>query len=102
MDSPFVVISKFRVRNGMANEVADAFRKRPHLVDDAPGFLELQVLSPSDDESEFWLVTRWTDEDSFRTWHRSHEYRESHAGIPKGLKLDPTATEVRGFRQIAS
>ena len=48
------------------------------------------------------LVTHWTDEESFRTWHRSHEYRESHAGIPKGLKLDAAATEVRAFRHIAS
>ena len=99
---PYVVISKFRVANGKSDEVAEAFRARPHLVDDAPGFVRMEVLSPADDTNEFWLVTHWTDEASFRTWHRSHEYRESHSGIPKGLKLDPTATEVRAFLHIAS
>lgn len=102
MDATFVVISRFRVSNGMSDEVAAAFRARPHLVDDAPGFVRMEVLSPAEDASEFWLVTHWTDEESFRTWHRSHAYRESHAGIPKGLKLDATATEIRAFRYVAS
>lgn len=101
-ETAYVVISRFRVANGMSDEVAAAFRARPHLVDGAPGFVRMEVLSPSDDESEFWLVTHWTDEESFRTWHRSHEYRESHAGIPKGLKLDASATGVRSFRFVAS
>ncbi|HEX2059885.1 MAG TPA: antibiotic biosynthesis monooxygenase [Thermoanaerobaculia bacterium] len=98
----YVSISRFRVRNGMEGDVADAFRGRPHLVDDAPGFVRMDVLSPAEDASEFWLVTYWTDEESFRVWHRSHEFRDSHASIPKGLKLDPAATELRGFRHIAS
>lgn len=82
--------------------MAQAFRARPHLVDDASGFLRMDVLTPDDDDAEFWLVTYWDSEESFRSWHRSHLYRESHEGIPKGLKLDPAATELRGFRYVAS
>jgi heme-degrading monooxygenase HmoA len=102
MTPTYVSISRFRVRNGMEREVADAFRARPHLVDDAPGFVRMEVLSPAEDDSEFWLVTYWTDEASFRAWHRGHTFRESHSAIPKGLKLDPLATELRGFRYVAS
>jgi len=102
MTPEYVAVSRFRVRNGMSSEVAEAFRQRPHMVDGADGFLRLDVLSPADDESEFWLLTDWRDEESFRNWHHSHEYRESHAGIPKGVKLDPAATQVRAFRYIAS
>ena len=98
----YVSLSRFRVRNGMAAEVAEAFRGRPHRVESASGFVRLDVLTPDDDDSEFWLLTYWTDESSFREWHKSHEYRESHAGIPKGLKLDPSATELRSFRYVAS
>jgi len=43
---PFTAISKFEVRNNMEDEVREAFKNRPHLVDDAPGFIGLQVLSP--------------------------------------------------------
>ena len=101
MDARYVVISRFRVANAMEREVAEAFRARPHLVDDAPGFVRMEVLSPENDPAEFWLVTHWTDEASYRAWHRSHEYRDSHAGIPKGLKLDAKWTEVRGFNTVA-
>jgi heme-degrading monooxygenase HmoA len=86
----------------MEEEVAQAFRARPHLVDGAAGFIRMDVLTPENDGSEFWLVTYWDSEESFRTWHRSHLYRESHEGIPKGLKLDPAATELRGFRYVSS
>lgn len=102
MEPTYVSISRFRVRNGMEREVAEAFRGRPHLVDDAPGFVRMDVLSPADDAAEFWLVTYWTDEASFRAWHHGHTFRESHAYIPSGLKLDPTATELRAFRYVAS
>jgi signal transduction histidine kinase len=46
------------------------------------------------DPSIFYLVTRWTDLASFETWHGSAAHRESHALIPKGLKLDPAWTQV--------
>jgi heme-degrading monooxygenase HmoA len=98
----YVSISRFRVANGMEGDVAEAFRARPHFVDDAPGFLRMDVLSPADDTAEFWLVTYWSDEESFRVWHRSHQYRDSHSYIPKGLKLDPSATELRSFHYVAS
>jgi heme-degrading monooxygenase HmoA len=98
---PFVALSKFRVANGLTAEVRAAFADRPHLVDDADGFVRMEVISPVDDPDEFWLLTYWTDEDSFRTWHHSHLYRESHSGIPRGLKLDPAATQVRFFETIS-
>lgn len=97
----FLALSKFRVRNGLEAEVRAAFLRRPHLVDGAEGFVRMDVVSPSDDASEFWLLTYWEDEASFRRWHRSHLYRESHAGIPRGLKLVPEATELLTFRYIA-
>ncbi|MFN7142002.1 MAG: antibiotic biosynthesis monooxygenase family protein [Limisphaerales bacterium] len=98
----FVALSKFAVANGMSEEVRTAFRNRPHLVDSAPGYVRMDVMCPKDAPNEFWLITYWTDENSFRVWHRSHEYHESHRGIPKGLKLIPSATEIRHFEHITS
>ena len=96
----YVVLSKFQVANGMEAEVKAAFVRRPHLVDHAPGFLRLEVLSPRDQPDEIWLWTYWEDEESFRTWHRSHQYHDSHAGIPKGLKLVPGSARILGFDHI--
>jgi len=100
--SGFVALSKFVVANDMTASVKAAFRHRPHVVDGAAGYLRMEVLSPSERPEEIWLVTFWTDEASFRAWHHSHLYHESHVGIPKGLKLVPGETEVRTFEHVAS
>jgi heme-degrading monooxygenase HmoA len=96
-----IALSRFTIANDMADEVRAAFRQRPHRVDEAGGFLGMEVMSPIDKPSEIWLVTRWRDEESYRSWHRGHAYRESHRGIPKGLKLVPGSTEVRLFEIFA-
>jgi heme-degrading monooxygenase HmoA len=89
-----LAVSRFRVANGMGPAVTWAFRDRPHLVDRAAGFLGMEVFTDSAEPSVYYLVTRWTDAESFRRWHRSDDHRASHAGIPKGLKLDPAYTRV--------
>jgi diguanylate cyclase (GGDEF)-like protein len=78
----------------MEDEVRKAFLARPRLVENAPGFCGLEVLTDAKDSSLFLLVTRWTDEESFRTWHGSEAHHESHRLIPKGLKLDASFTSV--------
>jgi heme-degrading monooxygenase HmoA len=98
----FMALSRFIVANGMAEEVRAAFRARPHLVDSAPGFLRMEVLCPRENPQEFWLLTWWSEEAHYRSWHRSHAYHDSHAGIPKGLKLVPKSAEIRHFDHIAS
>lgn len=96
------VLSRFVVANDKTAAVKAAFQARPHLVDRAPGFLRMDVLSPQDRPEELWLLTYWTDETSYRAWHRSHEYHASHRDIPKGLKVVPTETELRLFTHVAS
>lgn len=95
-------MSHFAVANGMEAEVKEAFRNRPHLVDDAPGFLRMDVMSPIDTPQEIWLVTYWADEQSFRSWYRSHAFKASHEAMPKGLKLNPEFTEIRYFEHVTS
>jgi heme-degrading monooxygenase HmoA len=97
----FVALSRFTIANGMADDVRSAFRQRPHLVDRAPGFLSMEVMSPVGLPAEIWLMTRWRDEQSYQSWHRGHEYHESHKGIPKGLKLVRGSAEVRLFEVFA-
>lgn len=91
----FAVRSRFVIANGMVEQVRAAFRNRPHLVDAAPGFVNMVVLSPSDRPEEIWLMTYWTDRQSYVDWHSSHQYHASHGGIPKGLKLIGAETEIR-------
>ena len=82
--------------------VKQAFRQRPHSVESAPGFLRLDVLSPENNPKELWLITYWASRAHFERWHGSHLYRESHAGVPRGLKLVPKSTRLIFFEHVAS
>jgi diguanylate cyclase (GGDEF)-like protein len=88
------VISRFRVRNGLQEEVCRAFLNRPRLVEKAAGFRGIEVLTDAADPSVFLLLTRWTDEESFRAWHHSEAHRQSHEQMPQGLKLDSSFTSL--------
>ena len=101
-DVGYVALSRFQVTDGFADAVVDAFCDRPHLVEDAPGFVRLDVLRPVDEPTQFWLLTYWTDEDSFRSWHRSHDRTLAHRGIPDGLRLVPGSFELSGFEHVTS
>jgi len=87
-------VSRFKVANGLETKVRDAFFDRPGFVDSVPGFLGMETFVEHEDPAAFYLLTRWTDTESFQRWHRSPEHHQSHKGIPKGLKLDPTFTKI--------
>jgi len=98
----FVAMSSFTVANGMTAQVKDAFVQRPHRVERAPGFVRMDVISPTETPDEIWLLTYWTDAASYHAWHRSHELHESHRGIPAGLKLVPRSARIRFFEHVTS
>ena len=97
-----LVLSRFKVVNGMTPEVKHAFLNRPHQVEDAAGFIRLDVVSPCDQPDEIWLLTYWQELSNYEQWHKSPAHHESHRGIPRGLKLDPSSTQIRVFEHICS
>jgi len=92
----FVAMSRFRVRAGQEEMTNDAFRSRPHRVDAHPGFIRMEVLAPQDHSNEYWLLTFWEDRESFEQWHR-HHLNESHAFMPRGLKVERDSRVLRYF-----
>lgn len=95
-----IAMSRFRVANHREQDVRQAFLNRPHLVDDQAGFLGLEVFQDQADGAVFYLVTRWSDVSSFRTWHSSPAHKRSHEMMPKGLKLDSAFTELRILERV--
>ena len=98
----FVALSRFVIANEMDGAIKESFRNRAHLVDSAPGFQRLDVISPVENDKEIWLITYWDDRQAYEVWHKSHHYRDSHAGIPKGLKLVPGSAKISFFEHVAS
>lgn len=97
----FVAVSIFEIANDMAEEVKKAFVNRPHFVDQAPGFIELKILSPQENQNEIWVTTFWHEENQYQDWYKNH-MKESHNNIPKGLKLVPGSTRMRYFEQVTN
>lgn len=96
-----LAISRFRISNGTQSTVAEAFANRVGLVDDQPGFLGMEVFTDTGDDALFYLVTRWTDQASFDSWHHSDAHRQSHRGMPRGMKLDKAHTRLFVMNRIA-
>lgn len=94
------VISKFEIANDTVEAVKQAFRDRPRKVDNAQGFLRLEVICPQDKPAEIWLLTWWIDQEAYQAWYRGHQYHEVHKMMPKGMKLVPDSTEIRLFEHI--
>ena len=84
----YVSMSRLRVAPDSAPELVTAFRDRVHLVDDAAGFLGLEVWQNDRDASELIMVSRWTDRESFKTYMKSDAHRISHGRISAELRSD--------------
>ena len=90
--SLYVSMSRLRVAPDRVEELVSAFRGRARLVDQAPGFVDLEVWCSDREPGEVIMVSRWRDRDAFRDYMRSPEHAASHARIDPDLdaaiKLD--------------
>ncbi len=60
------------------------------MVDQAPGFVDLEVWCSDREPGEVIMVSRWRDRAAFRDYMRSAEHAPSHARID--LDLDAAIT----------
>jgi heme-degrading monooxygenase HmoA len=81
----YVSLSRLRVPGDRAPELVSAFRRRAHLVDDADGFVDLQVWQSDRDPGELVMVSRWRDRDAFKAYMKSEQHRISHDRIDPDL-----------------
>ncbi|HWT25568.1 MAG TPA: antibiotic biosynthesis monooxygenase family protein [Solirubrobacteraceae bacterium] len=84
-DSLYVSMSRLRVDPERVGKLVAAFRERAHLVDDAPGFVDLEVWASDREPGEVIMVSRWRDRAAFRDYMRSEAHRVSHARIAPDL-----------------
>lgn len=81
----YVSLSRLRVPRERAGELVAAFRRRAHLVDQADGFVDLQVWQSDRDAGELVMVSRWRDRPAFTAYMRSEAHRISHGRIDPEL-----------------
>ncbi|GAC1326314.1 MAG: hypothetical protein NVSMB25_25590 [Thermoleophilaceae bacterium] len=81
-------MSHLRLPAARAEELVGAFRARAHLVDEAKGFIDLQVWRSDRDPEEMVMVSRWESRRAFTAYMRSEAHRISHA------RIDPSLDDV--------
>lgn len=86
MPPMYVSMSRLRVPESAAGELIAAFRTRAHLVDDADGFVDLQVWQSDRDGGEIVMVSRWRDRAAFTAYMRSADHATSHDRIDPRLQ----------------
>jgi heme-degrading monooxygenase HmoA len=87
-------MSRLRVDEQRSDDLVAAFRARARLVDDADGFLDLQVWRSDRDPTEVLMVSRWRDRESFKAYMKSAEHRVSHD------RIDPSLKEAIGLERL--
>jgi heme-degrading monooxygenase HmoA len=81
----YVSLSRLRVEEERAAELVAAFRRRAHLVDDADGFVDLEVWQSDREAGEIVMVSRWRDRDALKAYMKSEAHQASHDRIDPDL-----------------
>lgn len=74
-----VKINAISVPEGMGPMLEQRFAERARLVEEMPGFEHFQLLRPVNGDDRYFVVTHWADDDSFKAWVESEQFRHGHA-----------------------
>lgn len=78
-----VKINAITVPEGSGDELARRFAARAGAVDGQEGFEGFELLRPTDGRTQWLVVTRWRDEESFQGWVSSPAFAHGHAGADR-------------------
>jgi heme-degrading monooxygenase HmoA len=83
MSNQVIKINAITVPADSGDELAKRFAARAGAVDDQPGFLGFELLKPTDERTQWLVVTRWADQASFDAWVSSPAFGHGHAGADR-------------------
>ena len=78
-----IKINAITVPAGSGEELAHRFAARAGAVDDQEGFEGFELLKPTDDRTQWLVVTRWADQASFDAWVSSPTFGHGHVGADR-------------------
>ena len=71
-------INAITVPADSGDELAQRFAARAGAVDGQEGFEGFELLKPTDDRTQWLVLTRWRDEASFEAWTSSRSFADGH------------------------
>jgi heme-degrading monooxygenase HmoA len=76
-----IKINAITVPAEAGDELARRFAARAGAVDGQEGFEGFELLRPTDGRTQWLVMTRWRDEESFKAWVASPAFAHGHAGV---------------------
>lgn len=86
-----VKINAISVPEGAGPELEKRFAARKNAVDSSPGFEGFQLLRPVAGEDRYFVITQWTDEESYNAWRDAERAEGTHGGA-HGSEKKPVAS----------
>ena len=77
-EKKFVAINYIKCKDHYRGRFEELFGSRAHAIDRMPGFIDMEVLKPADNKSDYLIVSHWNSEESFKEWTKSSEFIEGH------------------------
>jgi heme-degrading monooxygenase HmoA len=78
-----IKINAITVPAESGDELAQRFAARAGAVDGQDGFEGFELLKPTDERTQWLVVTRWRDEAAFEAWTASQSFSHGHQGASK-------------------
>ena len=74
----FIVANRIPIAQDWQGEFENRFRKRAGEIDKQPGFVSMQILKPTSEDTPYVVLTRWQDENAFQEWIKSDDFKQAH------------------------
>lgn len=104
----FVAINYIGCKPYYRERFEELFASRAHAIDRLPGFIDMQVLKPNEDDDKYLIVSYWSSEETFKNWTKSPEFLEGHKRGFEDIKVakengeePPMNSSFRTYKVIA-
>jgi heme-degrading monooxygenase HmoA len=88
-----IVMNRITVAEGREQDFEKTFTERDRAVDQMPGFVDLQVLRPTEGRT-YVVMTRWESHEAFKAWTTSEAFIAAHRKQTPGLAAERPALEL--------
>ena len=88
-----IVMNRIPVAEGREQDFEQTFIGRDRAVDKMPGFIDMQVLRPTEGRT-YVVLTRWQSQEAFKAWTSSEAFIAAHRKQTPGLAEARPALEV--------
>jgi heme-degrading monooxygenase HmoA len=88
-----IVMNRIPVTEGREADFEKTFTERDRAVDLMPGFVDMQVLRPTEGRT-YVVLTRWKSRQAFDDWTQSEAFISAHRKQSPGLAESRPTLEI--------